>query len=233
MNTLTKIHYQQAFLLNGDISKDYDGISYFFKKECRKYGVDINVDQSFSGMPDNAPKEIPRLQMISKDGHARLVVSPIRADFTIDFLGMKKDFNNEMVKDLSVTLFNLMGEVGITVTNVGNVIQHAYSVGETVGFIKKTLLNNNNKLFLGVNDYVGIRYLEAGSLLSDVSLSVITEVESAIISHDLEHVVMIKRDVNNFNGGKFDINNGFLAYIDYVLMKNEDEEIYSIFGDEV
>lgn len=233
MNNLTKVHYQQAFLLNGDISKDYDGISYFFKKKCREYEVEINVDQSLSGMPDNAPKEIPRLQMISKDGHVRLVVSPIRADFTIDFLGLKKEFNVEMVKDLTVALFNLMGEVGITVTNVGNVIQHAYSVDDTVSFIKKKLLNNDNKVFSGVDDYIGIRYLEAGSLSHDIVLSVITEVESAMISHDNSKVVLIKRDVNNFNGGSFDIKKRFLDYFDYFILKNEDEEIYSIFGAEV
>ncbi|MFV8800502.1 hypothetical protein ACNSPD_07775 [Yersinia enterocolitica] len=226
---MDRVNYHQAFFLDGKPTKDYDGISYSLKTKLRDKGFDLEQDGAFAFMPNDAPPQVPRLNMQGNDGNIKVVISLVRADLYIDYSEMSKEFTMEEAVEISLIFKEALENVGVNIEYAGMVITYAKFRKNPVGDIKTGLLNANNTVFDKELSSIAVKTRSFFPFMdNNEGLNIILNIESAVEKKSRKSVLMIKKDINNLKIKKLTSEADFQRFMEICVQENNDDVINSV-----
>jgi hypothetical protein len=178
---------------------------YNFPNEIKSYSSIFDGDPFFTNVPSDAPKDIPRLILKSKDDRYNCNISLNRVDLFQN--NLKKDLSLEEQKEAIKSIFNFLEKKKITINRVGFIGNFLTIIEEQTSaeyinseFIKEDALKNPRELIINyskrtkqeeINFNVFLRLLGKNEKNLNLQIDVNT------IQEDMETNVFNERDFFN------------------------------------
>ncbi|MCT9843538.1 hypothetical protein N7563_05635 [Leclercia adecarboxylata ATCC 23216 = NBRC 102595] len=146
------VQAQVAIFYDVKTPSDFDGLSYFLRKEVKAItGWELQNTQLFGGLPAEAPPEIPRLQLNSANNKLRVICSLQRFDFFYERSDNENDINLDVFRNLLDKIFEIHDNLGKKIIRVGLIAVKTVPDNSPVQTIAVGNLNA-----MGVGDFNGL-----------------------------------------------------------------------------